>query len=104
MFAFFYLSLFLIASEAAVREIHHVSFGARVDKMTANTTAIAQIPTHDVIDELLRRRLPGHVDTFIKDINTGGLEGLNFRFGLPFKLDQYIAGTTDLLACQLYLG
>ena len=92
MLALFYLSLFLIASEAAVRQTHHVHFGARVNKLTSNTTAIAQIPTHDVIDELWSRRLPGHVSTFIKDINTGGLEGLNFKFGLPFKMDQYIAG------------
>ena len=36
--------------------------------------------------------MPAKVGTALKDINSGGLEGLNINLGLPFKMDQYIVG------------
>ena len=88
-----WLALVLVvnAEVRGTREIHKIRFGASTSNLR-NASAVVQIPTHDILDDLMQRRLPGHVATSVKDVSTGGLEGLNIKLGLPFKIDQYIAG------------
>ena len=73
------------------RQIHRVIFTSTANNFT-NVASTVKIPANDILNDLLDRRLPAKVGTALKGINNGGLEGLNIKLGLPFKMDQVIVG------------